>query len=75
MTFFVLTLAGNSLENIIESSFYLSYYAHIQPSEIDKLSTYEFNEYMKLLNEQVKDDREFDMKLSGLSRMSNLMSI
>jgi len=51
----------------VTSSFYLSYYAHIQPSEVDQLSTYEFNKYMQLLNESMKTDREYDMNLAQVS--------
>lgn len=71
MTSFVLILAGN-LEYIIESSFLLSYYAGIQPSEVDKLSTYEFRKYIDLLNKQVKSDKEYDMNIAktyGIRRM------
>lgn len=59
-------LAGN-LESLIESSFYLSYHAGIQPSEVDKLSTYEFDKYMSLLNTQVSSDKEFDKSLAQVS--------
>lgn len=60
---FVLILAGD-LESVVESSFYLSYHAGIQPSEVDRLSTYEFNKYMELLNNQVKSDKEYEMTIA-----------
>lgn len=63
MNSFVQTLAGD-LESIVEHSFYLSYYAGIQPSEIDKLSTYEFHKYVDLLESQIKSDREREVTLA-----------
>lgn len=75
MTSFVHILAGN-LEDLIECSFRLSYHAGIQPSEVDKLSTYEFRKYVKLLGEQLKIDREYDMTIAqykgGLGMMNSL---
>lgn len=68
MDFFVHLLAGN-LEDIIHSSFYLSYYAGIQPSEVDKLTTYEFRQYMDLLEEQVKADKERESQVSNLNNL------
>lgn len=63
VSFFVQLLAGD-LEYILESSFYLSYYAHMQPSEIDRLSTYEFRKYVKLMSEQVKADRDYNLSIA-----------
>lgn len=54
----------SNLDDIIESSFYLSYHAGIQPSEVDKLTTYEFRKYIMLLNDKVKEDMEFDVTLA-----------
>jgi len=63
----------------VESSFYLSYYAGIQPSEVDNLSTYEFRKYVELLNSQLKSDREYDESLAqmyggarGRKQMNNI---
>lgn len=63
LNFFALVLAGD-LDSIVESSFYLSYYAGIQPSEVNNLSTYEFNKYIDLLESQIKLDREYNMTLA-----------
>lgn len=75
MNSFVLILAGN-LEDLLEYSFYLTYHAGIQPSEVDKLSTYEFRTYLKLLGKQLKDDRDYDMTLAqyrgGLGMMNSI---
>lgn len=60
-------MLASNLEGLVEDSFYLSYHAGIQPSEVDKLSTYEFNKYMDLLNKQVDKDREFDKSLAQVS--------
>lgn len=54
----------SNLDDIIESSFYLSYHAGIQPSEVDKLTTYEFRKYIMFLNDKVKEDMEFDVTLA-----------
>lgn len=35
----------------------------MQPSEVDRLSTYEFNTYVELLNKQLQDEREYELKL------------
>lgn len=43
----------------------------MQPSEIDKLSTYEFNKYMDLLEKSVKADRE----LAQAGRLNSLFNI
>lgn len=57
----------------MESSFYLSYYANMQPSEIDRLTTYEFNTYVDLLTKQIQTDRDYDMKIAGISKLNNIM--
>lgn len=36
----------------------------MQPSEVDRLTTYEYNIYVDLLNSQVKSDREFNVSLA-----------
>ena len=72
MNFFVLLLSGN-LESLIETSFYLSYYAGIQPSEIEKLSTYEFQKYQELLSQQVKSDKEHELLLAQTRKLSNIL--
>lgn len=72
MNSFVLILASN-LEDIIESSFYLSYYANIQPSEIDKLTTYEFDRYMELLNKQVREDRDYEFTVARMTGIGSLL--
>lgn len=73
-TFFVLSLTED-LEYLVESSFYLSYYSHIQPSEIDRLTTYEFRKYLDLMKDQVKSDREFETTLARGASLSNLAQL
>lgn len=73
MNSFVLLLAGN-LENILEASFFLIYNAHIQPSEIDNLTTYEFEHYINYLKDYLKTDREREVDLARLSRVGGLIS-
>ncbi len=63
MNSFVRVLTDD-LDYLIESSFYLSYYVGIQPSEIDKLSTYEFRRYMELMNKQIKSDKDYDLTIA-----------
>lgn len=72
MTFFVHILSSD-LQILIESCFYLSYYANIQPSEVDKLTTFEFNKYMELLNKSRERDREEDVNLAKLSSFGGLL--
>lgn len=63
MSFFVQSLTSN-LEDIVSTSFYLSYHAGIQPSEVDRLTTYEFNKYVELLSENLKSDREYELDIA-----------
>lgn len=56
-------LLSGSIEDIVSTSFYLSYHMKMQPSEVDRLSTYEFNTYVELLNKQLQDEREYELKL------------
>ena len=46
----------------------------MQPSEVDKLSTYEFRNYMELLNSQVKRDRENEVTLAKVSAGMGVLS-
>lgn len=66
MTFFV-HLLTSELKYIVEQSFYLTYYVGIQPSEVDHLTTYEFNEYLKMLNKVKKDEQEHEMEMAKLT--------
>lgn len=66
-------LAGN-LDDIIESSFLLSYHANIQPSEVDNLSTFEFNKYLDLLNVTRNSDREYDLQVAQTYGIGRLFS-
>lgn len=60
-------LAGKTIEILVEDSFHMIYHAGIQPSEVDRLSTYEFNNYLKLLETQMKSDQEYDFALHGIN--------
>ena len=62
-TFFVLLLSSD-IEDLVEWSFQLTYYAGIQPSEVDRLSTYEFNKYIKLIKDRVEENREYEVTMA-----------
>lgn len=46
----------------------------MQPSEIDRLTTYEFNKYVELLDKQVKSDKEYDLTVAQRYGIGNLIS-
>ena len=48
------------LETIISNSFYLTYFVGISPSEIDNLTTYEFDKYLQLTSKyrEAESERE-----------------
>lgn len=69
---FVQTLTSD-IKDLVEASFYLSYYVGIQPSEIDRLSTYEFNRYIDLMNEQVKSDKEYALTMAQSYGMAGFL--
>lgn len=68
-TFFVQSMTL-PLETLISNSFYLTYVAGIAPSEVDNLTTYEFDKYIQLTSKyrETESEREsHKMKsLSGL---------
>lgn len=65
-------LLSSDLNYLVESSFYLSYYTGMQPSEIDNLSTYEFNTYTNLLRDQIEEDREYNLKLAQIGSVNSI---
>lgn len=65
-------LLASDLNYLVESSFYLSYYTGMQPSEIDNLSTYEFNTYTNLLRDQIEEDREYNLKLAQIGSVNSI---
>lgn len=44
----------------------------MQPSEIDNLSTYEFNTYTNLLRDQIEEDREYNLKLAQIGSVNSI---
>lgn len=72
VTSFVLTLQGSSLENIIESAFQLSYYVGIQPSEVDRLTTYEFRSYLSLLDKYESQEKDYQLTIAKNYGAGNL---
>ena len=55
----------NRLDDIIETSFYLSYYLGLQTSEIDNLTTYEVRSYINLLNPLLENESKKDSSILG----------
>lgn len=45
----------------------------MQPSEIDHLSTYEFDKYVKMLSEQLKSDREYEVSIAKTYGVGGLL--
>lgn len=72
MNFFVLSLT-EPLNSLVESSFYLSYYVGLQPTEVDRLSTYEYRTYLELMNEAVRSEKEFSINLAKNFSVGNLL--
>lgn len=48
---------------------------HMQPSEVDRLTTYEFNNYLRLLNDQIKSERERENSLAQAGVGASLMKM
>lgn len=57
LDFFVLGMTSN-IKDLTDSTFYLSYHAGIQPSEVDKLTTHEMRDYISLTKDRVKSETE-----------------
>lgn len=75
-----------NIENLITNKVHLAKNFHIQPSEIDKMPMWEYEIFMKTLNEVVKEDNKkqkdemdkYDIdsykKMTSSSNMSKIMS-
>ena len=56
------------LESLISNSFYLTYYSNISPSEVDNLTTYEFDRYIQLTSKYKEAEAEREStKMKSLS--------
>lgn len=54
-----------SLENLLDSTFFLMYHLKISPTEIDNLTTYEMRRYINMLRENLKSERESESSIIG----------
>jgi len=53
------------LDNLVENSFQLTYYTGMQPSEVDKLTTYEIRQYISHLNIILESESKNNSSLVG----------
>lgn len=53
----------SNVKDLTDSTIYLSYYAGIQPSEVDRFTTHEMREFMKYTSERVQKESEKDSNI------------
>ena len=62
LSFFVQSLATTSIEELVETTFFFIYNLGLQPSEVDRLTTYEYMRYLTRYKEVRKQEMEAQTK-------------
>lgn len=70
LSFFVQSLATTSIEELVETTFFFIYNLGLQPSEVDRLTTYEYMRYLTRYKEVRKQENE-----EGIPTIKSLMSL